>query len=142
MSKITRRETLTRGGQAVAAAAVRPVRPRNRRAAGREGDMTAKPDNRADDELLTLETKLVDANAVFEAKKGKTDDEVEEFTARMYVLEWQFARMPAHTLDGVAAKLRRLHYSKHRGGGTLPEKPLVRTALAGLEQAIEAGGVL
>jgi|LKGT01.1.fsa_nt_gi hypothetical protein len=104
--------------------------------------MTAKPDNRADDELLTLETKLVDANAVFEAKKGKTDDEVEEFTARMYVLEWQFARMPAHTLDGVAAKLRRLHYSKHRGGGTLPEKPLVRTALAGLEQAIEAGGVL
>ena len=94
--------------------------------------MTANPDA----ELLTLEAKLVDEYTVMDAKRGKTDDEVDEWTDRLLVLERQFADMPAHTLDGVAAKLRRLDYSNHRGGGTLPEKPLVRTALAGVEHLI------
>lgn len=65
--------------------------------------MTANPD----DELLALEAKLVDEYATMEVKKGKTDDEVDEWTARLDILEQQFADMPAHTLNGVAAKLRR-----------------------------------
>ena len=94
--------------------------------------MTANPDA----ELLTLEAKLVDEYTALQAMRGKTDDEVDEWADRLDVLERQFADMPAHTLDGVAAKLRRLDYSNHRGGGTLPEKPLVRTALAGVERLI------
>lgn len=96
--------------------------------------------NHADAELLALEAKLVDEYTAMDAKRGITDDEVNEWTARLDVVERQFARMPAHTLDGVAAKLRRLKYSKGPGGDALPEKPLVRTALAGLERVIEARG--
>ena len=96
--------------------------------------MTAIPDNRADAELLALEGNLIDECAAFEAKRGKTDDEVDEWVDRMNVLERQFADMPAHTLDGVAAKLRRLYYSKYNGGGALPEKLLVKTALEGVER--------
>ncbi len=92
--------------------------------------------NHADAELLALEAKLMDEYAAMEAKRGKTDDEVDEWADRLDVLERQFADMPAHTLDGVAAKLRRLDYSNHRGGNTLPEIPLVRTALAGVERLI------
>ncbi len=94
--------------------------------------MTASPD----DELLALEAKLVDEYTAIDAKRGKTDDESDEWTDRLDVLERQFADMPAHTLDGVAAKLRRLDYSNHRGGGTLPEEALVTTALLRLEQII------
>ena len=102
----------------------------------------AAPSNGPDAGLFALEAKLDDEYTAMDAKRGITDDEVNQWTDRLGVLEQQFANMPAHTLDGVAAKLRRLHYSKHRGGGTLPETALVTTALAGLEQAIEAGGVL
>ena len=98
--------------------------------------MTAKQDKRPDDELLALEAKLVSEYTAMDAKRGITDDESDKWTDRLDVLERQFADMPAHTLDGVAAKLRRLDYSNHRGGGTLPEKPLVRTALAGVEHLI------
>ncbi len=98
--------------------------------------MTAKQDKRPDDELLALEAKLVDEYATLDAKRGKTDDEVDEWADRLDVLERQFADMPAHTLDGVAAKLRRLDYSNHRGGGTLPEEALATTALAGVERLI------
>ena len=99
--------------------------------------MTASPD----DELLALEAKLVDEYAAMEAKRGKTDDEVDDWVDRMNVLERQFAKMPVFTLDGVAAKLRRLHYSKHDGGEALPEKLLVKTALEGVERLFAAGAV-
>ena len=89
-----------------------------------------------DAELLALEAKLVDEYTALDAKRGKTDDDVDEWAARLDVLEGQFAAMPAHTLDGVAAKPRRLDYSNHRGGGTLPEEALVTTALAGVERLI------
>ena len=91
--------------------------------------MNANPDA----ELLALEGNLIDECTAFEAKRGKTDDEVDEWTNRMDVMERQFAEMPVHTLDGVAAKLRRLHYSKHEGGEALPETVLVNTAFVGLE---------
>ena len=92
--------------------------------------------NHPDAVLLALEAKLVDEYTALDAKRGKTDDEVDEWADRLDVLERQFADMPAHTLDGVAAKLRRLDYSNHRGGGTLPEIPLIKTALAGVEHLI------
>ena len=94
--------------------------------------MTASPDT----ELLALEAKLVAEYTTMDATRGKTDDENDAWSDRLLVLEGQFADMPAHTLDGVAAKLRRLDYSNHRGGGTLPEEALVTTALAGVEHLI------
>ena len=90
-------------------------------------------ENHADADLLALEAKLVDEYTALDAKRGKTDDEVDEWADRMDVMERLFAEMPVHTLDGVAAKLRRLHYSKHEGGEALPEKLLVTTALEGVE---------
>ena len=94
--------------------------------------MNANPDAG----LLALEVKLVSEYTALDAKRGKTDDEVDEWADRLDVLERQFADIPAHTLHGVAAKLRRLDYSNHRGGGTLPEIPLIKTALAGVEHLI------
>ena len=90
--------------------------------------MTASPD----DELLALEERLIDEYTAMDAKKGKTDDEINEWTMRLDVLERQFANMPALTLDGVAAKLRRARAECTGDWG----EQLAKTALAGVERLI------
>ena len=94
--------------------------------------MTANPDA----ELLALEAKLVDEYAAMEAKRGKTDDEVNEWTARLDILERQFADMPAHTLNGVAAKLRLAEEWTGEGCTGDWGEQLVRQALEAVERLI------
>ena len=90
--------------------------------------------NHPDAELLALETHIVAEYTAMDAKKGKTNDETDAWVDRLDVLERQIADMPAHTLDGVAAKLRRAGKECTGDWGG----QLVKTALAGLEQVIKA----
>ena len=100
MPEISRRTVFTRGGQAVAAAAVLPVIS-NIAADAAEGDA----------ELLDLEaqvTRLIDEiKAGLHSIKG---DITEEAMAHEDNLEAAIARHPARTLEGVAVKLRRQRY--------------------------------
>ena len=98
MSKITRRETLTRGGQAVAAAAV----------------LTALPsiaDAKEDAEILRAEVEVMrlidEINAGLHSPDG---DIVGEVWDRRCDLVDTIADTPAHGLEGVAAKLRMAAY--------------------------------
>ncbi len=68
--------------------------------------------NHADADLLALEGKLIEEYTAFEAKRGKTDDEVDEWTNRMDVMERQFAE---------PGELRRWC------GGKAPAAPLLQT---------------
>ncbi len=89
-------------------------------------------DNRPDAELLALEAKLVDEYTALEATKGKTSDETDAWVDRLDVLERQFANMPALTLDGVAAKLRRAGAECTGDWGG----QLVKTALETVERLV------
>ena len=102
--------------------------------------MTAPPDNHADAELLALEAEIVYEYAAWTAGKVK-DDEAEEHGERVSDMGQRFAVMPAHTLSGVAAKLRHLRYLLVNDG-TLRTRDisLVETALAAVEQANKAEG--
>ena len=93
-------------------------------------------DNHPDGELLALEAKLVDEYTAMDAKRGMTDDEINEWTARLDVLELQFAEMPVHTLDGVAAKLRRAEVLAGTGFIGVWGGQLAKTALASVERLI------
>ena len=92
-----------------------------------------------DAELLGLEAKI---NAEYAAWKagGVTDDESDEYGERVSDMEQRFAEMPAHTLSGVAGKLRHLRWLLV-DDGTLRTRDisLVETALAAVEQANKAG---
>ncbi len=100
MPEISRRTALTRGGQAVAAAAVLPVIS-NIAADAAEGDA----------ELLDLEAQVTrlndEINAGLHSIKGVI---TEETMAHVDNLEAAIARHPARTLEGVAVKLRRQRY--------------------------------
>ena len=98
MSKITRRETLTRGGQAVAAAAVLTALPTI--AHGKE-DVEIL---RAESEVMRL---IDEINAGLHSPDGNVSKEA---TEREYALESVVADTPAKGLDGVAAKLRLAAY--------------------------------
>ncbi len=102
--------------------------------------MTANPDNHADTELLPLEADIVKEYADWKAGRVK-DDEADEYGERVSEMEQRFAKMPAHTLSGVVAKLRHLRRLLV-DDGTLRsgDISLVETALAGLEQVIGARG--
>ncbi len=100
--KISRRETLARGGQAIAVAAVLPLAcvPAKADAAG------------ADAELLDLEAqvlRLIDEMNAGLCKNAEGDISDEALT-REENLEAAIARHPARTLEGVAVKLRRQRY--------------------------------
>ncbi len=98
MSKITRRETLARGGQAVAAAAVLVTLP-------------SIADAKEDAEILRAEAEVMrlrnEINAGLHSLDGNVSDEA---TEREYALESVVADTPAKGLDGVAAKLRLAAY--------------------------------
>ncbi len=101
MPEISRRTALTRGGQAVAAAAVLPVIS-NIAADAAEGDA----------ELLDLEAQVL--RLIDEMNAGRCNnaegDVSEEAIAHEDNLEAAIARHPARTLEGVAVKLRRQRY--------------------------------
>ncbi len=100
MPEISRRTALTRGGQAVAAAAVLPVIS-NIAADAAEGDA----------ELLDLEAQVTRLNDEISAGlHGIKGDITEEAMALEDNLEAAIARHPARTLEGVAVKLRRQRY--------------------------------
>ena len=98
MSKITRRETLARGGQAVAAAAVLSTLP---------SIAHAKEDAeilRAESEVMRL---MGEINAGLHSPDGNVSEEAQK---RESALENAVADTPAKSLDGVAAKLRLAAY--------------------------------
>ena len=97
--------------------------------------MTANPDA----ELLALEAEIVSEHADWKAGRVK-DDEADEYGERVSEMEQRFAKMPAHTLSGVAAKLRHLRRLLV-DDGTLRtgDISLVETALAAVEHANKAG---
>ena len=103
-------------------------------------DEDSKLLSRADAELLPLEADIVKEYADWKAGRIK-DDEADEYGERVSEMEQRFAKMPAHTLSGVAAKLRHLRRLLV-DDGTLRsgDISLVETALAGLEQVIGARG--
>ena len=98
--KISRRETLARGGRALAVAAVLPIA--GVPAATAEGDA----------ELLDLEAqviRLIDEMNAGLCKNAQGDISDEALTREDW-LEAAIARHPARTLEGVAVKLRRQLY--------------------------------
>ncbi len=98
MSKITRRETLARGGQAVAAAAVLITLPSIAHA-------------KEDAEILRAENEVMHLMDEINAGLHSPDGDVsEEATEREYALESVVADTPAKGLEGVAAKLRLAAY--------------------------------
>ncbi len=98
--KISRRETLARGGRALTAAAILPLAGIPADAA--EGDAV----------LLDLEAQVL--RLIGEQNAGLCNnaegDVSEEAIAREDNLEAAIARHPARTLDGIAVKLRRQRY--------------------------------
>jgi len=98
MPKLSRRETLARGGQAVAAAAVLSTLP---------SIAHAKEDAeilRAESEVMRL---MGEINAGLHSPDGNVSEEAQK---RESALENAVADTPAKSLDGVAAKLRLAAY--------------------------------
>ena len=94
----------------------------------------------ADAGLLALEVEIVNEHADWKAGKVK-DDEAEEHGERVSDMDQRFAEMPAHTLSGVAAKLRHLRRLLVNDGTVRTgDIVLVETALAAVEQANKARG--
>ena len=84
-------------------------------------------DDPADAGLIEVE-RLQDAlEAWSRSIKGKSDDDCDRIADRDTLLEDFIAETPAHTLAGVAVKLRSL--GRHSGGSTWTD-PCVKTALA------------
>ncbi len=102
--------------------------------------MTTKTVPHADAELLAVAAEIGAEHADWKAGRVK-DDEADEYGERVSEMEQRFAKMPAHTLSGVVAKLRHLRRLLV-DDGTLRsgDISLVETALAGLEQVIGARG--
>jgi len=91
-----------------------------------------------DAELLAIAAEIGAEHADWKAGRIK-DDEADEYGERVSEMEQRFAKMPAHTLSGVAAKLRHLRYLLVDDGTVRDHDiPLVETALAGLERVLEA----
>ena len=128
MSKLSRRETLARGGQAVAAAAVLSTLP---------SIAHAKEDAeilRAENEVMRL---IDEMNAGLHSVDGNVSDEAAE---REYALQSVVADTPAKGLDGVAAKLRLAAYWIEEENKNQVED---RCALSALEAVNRlAGGVI
>lgn len=92
----------------------------------------------ADAGLLALEAEI---NAEYATWKAGTftDDESDEYGERVAEMEQRFAKMPAHTLSGVAAKLRHLRRLLVDDGTLCTHDiPLVETSLAAVEQTNKA----
>ena len=127
MSKITRRETLARGGQAVAAAAVLSTLPTIAH---------AKEDAeilRAEAEVMRLRNEI---NAGLHSPDGNVSDEA---TEREYALESVVADTPAKGLDGVAAKLRlAAHWIEEENKDQVED----RCTLSALEAVERLAGVI
>ena len=101
--------------------------------------MNTKPDNHPDAELLALGAEIVHEQAEWKAKRIK-DDEADEWADRVAGMEMRFAEMPAHTLSGVAAKLRHLHHLLVNDGTVRDHDiNLVKTSLAVVEGVNKAG---
>ena len=109
MSKITRRETLTRGGKAPAAVAVLPFVP-----------SIAHAKTVVDAEILRAEAELIRLIDEINADLHSPDGDVsEEACERETALASVVADTPAKGLDGVAAKLRLAAYwigAENKGG--------------------------
>ena len=120
MSKITRRETLARGGAAVAAAAVLPVIPTVALGASEDAALV-----RMEKEVFRL---IRESNAGLHSPDGDSSDEVGD---RRCDLGDAIADTPAHGLDGVAVKLRMAAYQIGGIAGTpqTTEHGCVQTAL-------------
>ncbi|MCH8098266.1 MAG: hypothetical protein IID53_14455 [Proteobacteria bacterium] len=98
MPKLSRRETLARGGAAVAAAAVLPFIP-------------AIAHAKEDAEILRAEAALLRLRDEINAGLHRLDGNVpDEATERGCALENVVAYTPAKSLEGVAAKLRLAAY--------------------------------
>ena len=128
MSKITRRETLARGGQAVAAAAVLTTLPSIAHA-------------KEDAEILRAENEVMrfidEMNAGLHSVDGNVSDEA---TEREYALQSVVADTPAKGLDGVAAKLRLAAYWIEEENKDQVEDRCAVSALETVERL--AGGVI
>ena len=126
MSKITRRETLARGGQAVAAAVVLPVIPN-----------TAASASEADAELLRLEAETIRITGEISAGLHDVGGNIcDKAYDRMCALDDMVADYPAHTLEGVAAKLRRAVHWFRLNNQDLSEYRCVYSALETLERVL------
>ena len=117
MSKITRRETLAKGGQAVAAAAVLSTLPTVAHANDAALVRMVKEVFRIRDEI----------NAGLHSPDGEVSKEVSD---RQWGLINTIADTPAHGLEGVAVKLRLAMYEVGiEGNEDMPEGRSILSAL-------------
>ena len=124
MSKITRRETLARGGQAGVAAAVLAIVPTI--AVGASNDAALV---RMEKEVFRIVDEI---NAGLHSPDGDVSKEV---TDREYGLINAIADTPAHGLDGVAVKLRLAMYEIGIAGDEhMPEGRSILSALETVER--------
>ncbi len=124
--KITRRETLARGVQAVAAAAVLPVIPN-----------IATGASEADAKLLRLEAETIRITGEISAGLHDVGGNIcDKAYDRMCALDDMVADYPAHTLEGVAAKLRRAVYWFRLNEMAQAEYRCVYSALETLERIL------
>ena len=123
MPKLSRRETLARGGQAVAAAAVLPFLPSVAAAKGDAELLRAESEHRRiNDEI----------NAGLHSPDGNVSDEASN---REWGLVNTVADTPASGLEGVAVKLRMAMYEIGVSGNEdMPENRCVLSALETVER--------
>ncbi len=127
MSKITRRETLARAGQAVAAAAVLPVIPTIALGASNDAVLVR---------MVKEVFRLVDEiNAGLHSPDGEVSKEVSD---RQWDLINAIADTPANGLEGVAVKLRLAMYEIGIDGNE--DMPEGRSVLSALETVKRLSG--
>ncbi len=122
--KLSRRETLARGGRALTVAAILPLAGVSVEAHAAEGDA----------ELLDLEAQVL--RLIGEQNAGLCNnaegDVSEEAVEHEHRLEAAIMRTVAHTPQGIAAKLRRQRY--WLGDVMCQDTGLIDSALADLER--------
>ena len=119
MSKITRRETLARGGKVIAAAVVLPVIPTIALGASKDAALV-----RMEKEVFRL---IDEIDAGLHSPDGDVSDEVSD---REWDLIHAIANTPANGLEGVVVKLRMATYQIGMANNSdMPENMCVLSAL-------------